>query len=207
MGFNTKEKQERALGEKLNLKPIRSFSEKSASTRRPYRPGVHGQARRRLTEYGKQLAEKQKFRVSYGLRESQMRNYFLKAKNSHEATGQAFMSLLERRLDNVVYRLGLAGSRSVARQLVGHGHIVVNGRKSATPSRQVKKGDVIAIREQSQNSPMFAELEKTLSQHETPYWLKMDPKKREGIVSSAPKDLDIPFDISLVVDYYSKTVK
>ncbi|MDP2629381.1 MAG: 30S ribosomal protein S4, partial [Candidatus Harrisonbacteria bacterium] len=118
--FNTREKQERALGERLNLKPYRSASEKAAAARRPYRPGVHGQGRRRVTEFGRQLTEKQKFRVSYGLRESQMRQYFKKAKRSDEATGQALMSLLERRLDNVVYRLGLAPSRSVARQLVGH---------------------------------------------------------------------------------------
>ena len=207
MGFDTREKLERALGERLNLKPFRSLSSKSAVVKRPYRPGVHGKNRRRVTEFGKQLAEKQKFRISYGLSEKQMRSYFKKADSSTESTGDALMSLLERRLDNIVFKLGLAPSRSVARQLVNHGHITVNGRKVNTPGRTMKTGEMIGIRKGSENHPVLLNAKEGIAKYNRPNWLKLDVAKMEGSIAVKPKGLEIPFDISLLVDYYSKTVK
>ncbi|MDP3881023.1 MAG: 30S ribosomal protein S4 [bacterium] len=207
MGFDTREKLERALGERLNLKPFRSLSAKSSVAKRPYRPGVHGKNRRRVTEYGKQLAEKQKFRVSYGLSEKQMRSYFKKASHSGQNTGEALMSLLERRLDNIVFRLGLAPSRSMARQLVSHGHVSVNGRKVTTPSRIMKLGEMVGIRKGSENHPVLISAKEGIAKYNRPNWLQLDVAKMEGSIAVRPKELEIPFDISLLVDYYSKTVK
>jgi small subunit ribosomal protein S4 len=206
--FDTRERKERALGTRLFLKAFRSASPKSAMVRRPARPGEHGKDRRRApSEYGKQLSEKQKFKAAYGLREAQMRKVFKTASKSVSTTGPMIMSLLERRLDNVVYRLGLAPSRSVGRQLIGHGHMTVNGRRVTIPSIQVRPKDVIAIRIQSKDHPAFRTLGETLKKHQAPTWLSVDPDKWEGKVTSMPKDLEIPFDIALVVDYYSKIVK
>lgn len=206
--FNTREKKERSLGTRLFLKATRSASPKAAMVRRPSRPGEHGKDRRRApSEFGKQLAEKQKFKATYGLREAAIRKVFMKASKSSATTGPLFMSLLERRLDNVVYRLGFAPSRSVARQLIGHGHMMLNGRRVTIPSILVKQGDVVTIRPQSKEHAAFRTLGETLSKNQTPTWLSVDGEKREGKVSSMPKDLEIPFDIALVVDYYSKIVK
>lgn len=207
MGFDTREKKERALGERLNLKPFRSLSAKSSVAKRPYRPGVHGKNRRRVTDYGKQLAEKQKFKVSYGLSEKQMRGYFKKASNSDQSTGEALMSLLERRLDNLVFRMGFAPSRSMARQLVSHGHITVNGRKVTTPGRVMKLGEIIGVRKGSENHPVLIKAMEGIDKYNRPSWLKLDGVKMEGLILTKPKNLEIPFDISLLVDYYSKTVK
>ncbi len=216
--FDTRERKERALGTKLGLKPFRSLSPKAAIVRKPQRPGQHGGARRRApSEFGEQLSEKQKFKYTYGLREAQMRRIFKLAAKSPSNTGPLFMGLLERRLDNVVYRLGIAPSRSVARQLVGHGHIQVsskggsssggNFRRVKSPSFQVKAGDVIRIRPESKNHPLFKDLAETLKKYEVPAWLSTNPETFEGKVLSLPRDLEIPFDISKVVDYYSKIVK
>lgn len=206
--FNTREKKERSLGTRLFLKATRSSSPKSAMVRRPHRPGEHGKDRRRApSEFGKQLAEKQKFKAAYGLREAAIRQVFLKASKSTETTGPLFMSLLERRLDNVVYRLGFAPSRSVARQLIGHGHMMVNGRKVTIPSMLVRPNDVISIRPQSKDHAAFRTLSETLPKYQTPTWLTLDGEKMTGKVSSMPKDLEVPFDIALVIDYYSKIVK
>lgn len=206
--FNTREKKERSLGTRLFLKATRSASPKSAMVRRPHRPGEHGKDRRRApSEFGKQLAEKQKFKAAYGLRESAIRQVFMKASKSAATTGPLFLSLLERRLDNVVYRLGFAPSRSVARQIIGHGHMLLNGRRVTIPSILVRQGDVITIRPQSRDNASFRTLKETLPKYQTPTWLTINAEKEEGKVSSMPKDLEMPFDVALVVDYYSKIVK
>lgn len=206
--FNTKARQERKLGTPLFLKPYRSATGKSAIVRRPNRPGQHGASRRRAgSEFARQLLEKQKLRFSYGVREAQMKKYFKKASMSAENTGSALVSLLERRLDNVVYRLGLTPSRSVARQIVGHGHIQVNGKRVSAPSAQTYIGDVIRIRPQSKEYAPFRDLAERLKKAEAPNWLTVNPETAEGTVKMLPKDIDTGFDISLVVDYYSKLVK
>jgi len=206
--FNTKEKKERALGVKLLLKPQRCFSPKCVTIRRPTKPGIHGRARTRpLSEFGVQLKEKQKFQWSYGLREAPMRRIFSAALKNPAVTGNMIIILLERRLDNVVFRLGFAPSRSVGRQLVGHGHILVNGRRVDIPSYRVKAGDSIAIRPQSKTNLVFKDLAEALKKYEPPAWLALDKEKLEAKVVSLPKDYDVPFDVNMVVDYYSKVVK
>lgn len=206
--FQTKEKKERSLGVKLFLKPHRCASPKCVTVRRPTRPGVHGKSRRRpLSEFGEQLKEKQKIQFSYGLREAQMRRVFHEALRNPSVTGVMILTLLERRLDNVVYRLGLAPSRSVGRELVSHGHIQVNGRRVDIPSFRVKAGDTISIRPQSKDQAAFKDLSTTLAKYEPPSWLSLDKEKLEGKVVSLPKDFDEAFDLSKVVDYYSKAVK
>ncbi|MBI2405998.1 MAG: 30S ribosomal protein S4 [Candidatus Harrisonbacteria bacterium] len=203
--FNTKEKRERALGIKLFLKPHRCSSPKCATIRKPQPPGMHVKGRRgSVSEFGTQLREKQKIKAMYGLREAAMRRIFSAAAKAAGATGEGVMALLERRLDNVVYRLGLALSRSVARQLVGHGHIIVNGKRVKTPSFLVRPGDTIAIRAASKDHPVFKELSEQLKTYEAPVWLTLDKTTLIGKVKAAPKDVDTQFDTNLVVDYYSK---
>jgi len=205
--FNTREKKERALGVKLFLKGARCLSPKCVTARRPSRPGVHGKGRRTLSEYGEQLREKQKFQWSYGLREASLKRVFHEAIQNPSVTGEVLLSLLERRLDNVVYRLGLAASRSVGRQFVGHGHIMVNGRRVTIPSYRVRPNDVIAVRLQSRGHAAFKDFAATLKNFEPPAWLFLDKEKLEGKVLSLPKDFDTSFDVNKVVDYYSKVVK
>jgi small subunit ribosomal protein S4 len=206
--FDTRAKKERRLGTPLFLKPFRSMTGKSAITRRPNKPGQHGAARRRSgSEFGKQLSEKQKVKATYGLRETQLRNIFVEANKSKLPTGQVVLSLLERRLDNVVFRMGIAPSRSVGRQMVSHGHIFVNGRRSSAPSTRLRANDVVTIRPQSKEFQIFKDTMERLSKAQTPNWVSVNPQTAEGTVKSLPKDLDLGFDISLVVDYYSKIVK
>lgn len=202
--FNTKEKKERSLGIKLFLKGERCNSPKCAMVRRPQRPGVHGKRYQRLSEFGQQLKEKQKIRFSYGLREKQFKIIFKAAAKNPGVTGEMIIALLEKRLDNVVYRLGLTPSRSVARQLVNHGHILVNNRKVTISSYQVKVGNIIAIRDQSKNHPIFKDIAAYLKRYNPPVWLEINKDTYEGKVVSEPKDLDVPFDVNLVVDYYGK---
>ena len=203
--FSTQEKKERSLGVKLFLKPERCNSPKCVTVRRPQRPGLHGKMfRRQLSEFGSQLKEKQKIRFTYGIRERHFRKIFQSAAKNPGITGQMIFHILEKRLDNVVYRLGFAASRSVARQLVGHGHIMVNNRKVTIPSFQVKVGDLIYIRQQSREHPVLKDLTNHLKKYEPPIWLAMDQEKLQGKVLSEPKDLEISFDANLVVDYYSK---
>lgn len=206
--FNTKEKRERSLGVKLFLKPSRCASPKCVSVRRPNRPGLHGKARRRApSEFGEQLMEKQKFQFSYGLRDGQIKRIFREALKNPAVTGQAFLALLERRLDNVIFRLGFAPSRSVARQLVGHGHIMVNGRKVTVPSFRVRVGDALTLRPESKESGSLSGIAESIKKYEPPSWLSIDKEKLEGRVLSLPKDFDQSFDVGRVVDYYSKVVK
>ena len=202
--FNTKEKKERALGIKLFLKAHRCNSPKCVMIRRPHRPGLHGKARHVLSEVGQQLQEKQKIKVSYGLRESQMGRIFQKAVKNPGVTGEMIIQLLERRLDNTVFRLGLAPSRSVARQLVSHGHISVNSRKVTIPSYLVKIGDQISVRPKSRESGSLKGLSEWLKNYQQPVWLKLEKDSGEGRVVALPKDLEVPFDVNMVVDYYSK---
>lgn len=203
--FNTREKKERSLGTKLFLKPERCNSPKCVTIRRPLRPGLHGKARRRPpSEFAQQLREKQKIKFSYGIRERQLEQVFSKAEKNTGMTGEMIINYLERRLDNVVFRLGLAPSRSVARQLVGHGHIWLNSRRVTIPSLVVRAGDAVAIRPQSRDYQVFRDLASRLKNYEPPIWLQLDKEKLEGKVVSLPKDFEILFDVNLVVDYYSK---
>lgn len=205
MLIKSKEKKERSLGTKLFLKGERCSSPKCVMVRRPYRPGQHGKAHRRgLSEYGGQLLEKQRIRISYGLREEQLAKIFKEALGQHGSVGELIIADLERQLSNVVFRLGLALSRIIARQLVSHGHILVNGKKITAPSYRVKAGDIISVRPASRELLLFKDLPTTLKKYETPDWLSLDKDKLEGQVKSLPKNVDIPFDINLVVDYYSK---
>ncbi|MEK7194027.1 MAG: 30S ribosomal protein S4 [Patescibacteria group bacterium] len=205
MLLKAKEKKERALGIKLFLKAERCSSPKCAMIRRPYRPGMHGKKRRRaLSEYGQQLLEKQKIRLSYGLRETQLRQIFKKALQKTSGVGEAVIKVLEKRLDNVIYRLGLAPSRITARQYVSHGHFLVNGKKVAAPSFQVKVGDVVSIKPESKNLLIFKDLPTTIKKYNPPDWLEVDKEKLEGKVKSLPHTEDIAFDINSVVDYYSR---
>lgn len=203
--FNTREKKERSLGVKLMLKPHRCASPKCVATRNPNKPGPHGLAfRRTLSEFGSQLKEKQKIAATYGMRDRSMKRLFAMAARNPAATGQTFLTLLERRLDNVVYRLGFAPSRSVARILVGHGHMFVNGKRTDIPSALLKIGDRVTVRPQSRDNALCKNISEAIKTYDAPIWLKLDKEKLEGTVASLPKDFDAPFDINMVVDYYSK---
>ncbi|MEX2054450.1 MAG: 30S ribosomal protein S4 [Candidatus Colwellbacteria bacterium] len=204
-----KEKKERSLGVKLSRKGERSNSPKAALVRKPYRPGQHGKSfRRKVSEFGQQLQEKQKIKFSYGVNERQLRRLFKeveqKSKIKHISAKEAVIDTLERRLDNVIMRLGFSEGRNLARQLVSHGHIQVNGRRVKAPSYKVKVGDKISIRPGSKGMMMFQELGDKLKKYETPQWLGLDKATLEGEVLSQPHDVEVPFDVSLVVDFYSK---
>ncbi len=203
--FLTSEKKERALGVRLNLKPERCSSAKCAMVRKPRRPGMHGAKRERQpSEMKTQLQEKQRLRLTYGLRESAMHRIVHEAMRTKGNTAEILMSLLERRVDNVVYRCGFAPSRSVARQLVGHGHICVNGRKVTIPSYRVRVNDSIAIRSESKEHSLLKDIKEKLAKKEAPVWIAFDAEQCIGKIISHPKDIEAPFDISLIVDYYSK---
>lgn len=194
----------RREGLKLNLKGDRCFTEKCAFTRRGYAPGQHGQSRKKLSNYGTQLREKQKAKRIYGVLESQFRKYYEKADRQRGITGENLLRLLELRLDNVVFRLGFGSSRTEARQLVNHGHFLVNGKKVDIPSYSVEAGDVITVREKSRASEkfkVFAENPKTL-----PNWLEGNVAAYEGKVVSLParEDIDVPVNETLIVELYSK---
>lgn len=203
--FDTREKKERSLGTKLFLKAHRCNSAKCATVRRQARPGAHGASRRGAkSEFGQQLNEKQKIKFSYGLREAQVAKVFSIASRKSGVTGGEVVKLLESRLDNVIFRLGFAPSRSVARQLISHGHILVNGKKVTIPSYLAKIGDKFSIRPQSKDYSVFKDLSANLKKHNAPVWLNLDPEKIEGKIVSAPADTDFPFDVNMVVDFYSK---
>ena len=196
----------RREGTKLFLKGDRCYSAKCAFARRPVPPGQHGQGRRKVSEYGMQLREKQKMRRAYGLLEKQFRSYFDKASRVKGiTTGEALLQLLELRLDNVAYRLGLGVSRPQARQLVLHGHVEINGKRVNIPSYQVKVGDVITVKEGSRDIPVFKDLRETGTEN-VPKWLDMDADKLEGKVIAMPQrdDVDLTLSEHLVVEYYSK---
>ncbi|MDN5344195.1 MAG: small subunit ribosomal protein [Clostridia bacterium] len=196
----------RREGAKLFLKGDRCYSEKCAVGRRSYAPGQHGQARKKVSEYGLQLREKQKARRIYGILERQFRNYFVKAERMRGVTGENLLALLERRLDNVVYRLGFADSRAEARTLVRHGHFLVNGRKVNIPSYLVRQGDVIAVRAKSKESPRFKELAAAAAHRTVPAWLSADAAALEGHVLALPtrEQIEAPVQEHLIVELYSR---
>ena len=199
----------RREGEKLFLKGERCYTPKCAIERRNYPPGMHGrrtQFRRRVSDYGLQLREKQKAKRIYGVMERQFRRYFQQALKHKGMTGANLLQTLERRLDNVVYRLGLADSRAQARQLVTHGHITVNGRKMNIPSYLVRAGDVIGVRERSRRNAHFRGLADKLDPANVPAWLQLDPQALEGRVLSLPQrdQIDEPINEQLIVEFYSR---
>lgn len=200
-----KEKIERALGERLGLKAERSGSPKSAVIRKPYPPGAHGSSRRRpSSDFGLQLKEKQKFRVAYGLKEHQLKKIFHRGITSGRVTRNRIFELLESRLDNIVFRGGLARSRSIAHQAVIHGHICINGRKVTYPSYELKVGDTVSVYPASRDLGLFRHLAETMKKYEPPVWLLLDKDKNEIKLIALPSDIDVPFDVNLVVEYYSK---
>ncbi len=201
-----KEKKERSLGERLYLKAERCNSPKCAVVRKPSRPGVHGKTSRRraISEFGRQLHEKQKFKVSYGVDERGLRKIFEASEKRSGSTTAGIVELLERRLDNVVFRLGFGGSRSLTRQLIVHGHITVNSRRVRSPGFLVKVGDVIAARSESKTKSAFKELHESLKKYDPPAWLLLDKEKLEGKVLSLPTDSQVPFDANLLVESFSK---
>ncbi len=196
-------KQCRREGMKLFLKGERCLT-KCSFDKRPVVPGQHGTAKKKFSEYGMQLREKQKVRRTYGLLEKQFRIYYEKATRSKEGTGWALLKMLELRLDNVVYRMGIGSSRSESRQIVNHGHITVNGKKVNIPSYQVKVGDVIQIKENKQNIEMFKALKE--AKVNTPKWLEFDPKSLTGKVLALPErdDIDMNIQEHLIVEFYSR---
>ena len=199
----------RTEGQKLFLKGERCMTPKCAVERRSYPPGMHGRKggfKRKVSDYSRQLREKQKARRIYGIMERQFRRYFAVASRSKGLTGAALLVLLELRLDNVVYRLGFADSRAQARQLVRHGHFAVNGRKVNIPSYQVKQGDVIAVRDGSRDSIYFKDLQDRLGDRIVPQWMSLDMAGFAGRVLEQPsrQDIDAPLNEQLIVEFYSR---
>jgi small subunit ribosomal protein S4 len=192
---------------KLFLKGQRCFSDKCAIERRGYAPGEHGKSRRiKETNYGQQLREKQKARRIYGLLERQFRHFFAKASESKGVTGDVLLQMLERRLDNVVFRLGFATSRSAGRQLVRHGHVQVNGRTVDIPSYQVKAGDEVALRERSRKLAIVQSALESRKGQSVPEWLELNASAPSGRILSIPTRASIPVPINeqLIVELYSK---
>lgn len=197
------EKKERSLGVKLSLKGDHCNSPKCALTRKPYKPGQHGKRRSKLSEFGFQLREKQKMRFSYGLTEKQLEKVFIEAGKKPGVTSDEVTAILESRLDNVIFRLGLGSSRMSSRQLVSHGHFTVNDRKVTVPSLRVRANDKIAIRSVSKNHPYLKDLNERLKSYEPPTWLKLDKDNLEAVVIGKANDTPQLFDINVVVDFYS----
>ncbi len=196
----------RREGTKLFLKGERCFTDKCAFERRQYPPGQHGQGRHKATEYGLQLREKQKVRRVYGVLEKQFRLYFEKADRQRGETGKNLLTLLERRLDNVVYRLGFACTRAEARQLVRHGHFQVNGRKVNIPSFLVKPGDVIELREKSRKIQRVLDSLEAVSRRPMPTWLNLEKDAFKGSMTGLPVREELPaeFNEQLIVELYSR---
>ncbi len=195
----------RREGGKLFLKGDKCYNGKCPFEKRPMAPGQHGLGRKKVSEYGQQLREKQKVKRIYGVQEGQFRAYYEKADRMKGITGENMLSLLERRLDNVIYRMGIGGSRSQARQLVNHSHFLVNGKKVNIPSYIVKVGDVIAVRENKAGNKYF-EVIKSAKSANTPKWLEFDNEKLQGKILALPERQDIDSQISehMIVELYSK---
>lgn len=197
----------RREGLKLYLKGERCYTPKCPIERRNYPPGEHGQGRKRVTDYGQHLREKQKLRRIYGVMERQFRRYYEKAARHRGITGVALLQMLEMRLDNIVYRLGFGSSRAQARQLVSHGHIAVNGRKVDIPSYQVKPGDVISVREGSRDLDIIKQNLEAAASRGTPAWLELNAEQYQGRVLAVPareQITDVPVQESLIVEFYSR---
>lgn len=195
----------RSLGMKLLLNE-RCASQKCAFTRRRIRPGVHGKKPRTLSLYARQLLEKQKLRFFYLLKEKQLRKYVEMAERANLPSPEALGQLLERRLDNVVWRAGYVPAKTTARQLVSHGHFLVNGRRVKVPSYLVSEGDLIAIRPQSRDIKPFEGLAERLKRVAIPEWLSVDQNTFETKIVRLPKleDANLPIDLSVVIDFYSR---
>ena len=196
----------RREGQKLFLKGSRCYSDKCSVTRRNYAPGQHGQKRTKLSEYGTQLREKQKTRSFYGVGEKQFRKYFEMASNKKGITGTNLLQILESRLDNVIYRLGLGASRPQARQLVTHGNIEVNGVKTDIASYLVKPGDVIAVRENKKDNTVIKANVEAGAARPVPEWLELDSKNLSAKVLRVVnrEEIDLPVEEHLIVELYSK---
>ncbi len=196
----------RSEGLKLFLKGDRCYSDKCAFERKGYVPGEHGQLRRKRTDYGVQLREKQKLKRMYCLLEKQFRGYFKKADRQKGITGINLLIFLERRLDNMVYRLGLATSRNEARQLIKHNHFLVNGKKMNIPSYIVRAGEEIQVKEKSRKIGRIVEAIETVARRGIPQWLELDKDNFTGVVKRFPtrEELTMPMQEQLVVELYSK---
>ena len=196
----------RRQGEKLMLKGERCLTRKCALERRHLPPGQQRPRRRKISDRGLQLREKQKARDSYGVLERQFRRHFAEAERRPGITGENLLQILEMRLDNVVYRLGFADSRRQARQLVRHGHITLNGRKTDIPSCAVKPGDVVAWRERSTNTQYYGSLVERIRDKVVPQWLSLDAESLSGRVLAVPSrsDIDLRIDDKAIVEYYSR---
>ena len=197
----------RREGMKLFLKGARCLTDKCAFERRGYAPGEHGKSRRiKETNYGQRLREKQKARRIYGLLEGQFRHFFGKASEAKGVTGDVLLQMLERRLDNVVFRLGFASSRSAARQLVRHGHVRLNGRPADIPSMQVRAGDEVSLREQSRKLSVVVNSLEARKGQGVPEWLELRPEGPSGRVLSVPSraSIAVPINEQLIVELYSK---
>ncbi len=201
-----REKLERRLGVDLGLKGERRLAGKSALEKRPYPPGQHGQRRGKISEYGMQLREKQKAKFMYGVSEKQFRTLFKEAARREGNTGEVLIQLLEQRLDNVVYRLGFATTRAFARQLVNHGHILVDGKRVDIPSYRVKPGQKIEVREKSKTNPQIVRSMELTNQTGIVDWVDVDKEKLFGIFTRLPEreEVNIPVVERLIVELYSK---
>ena len=199
-------KQCRREGTKLFLKGDRCTSGKCAFERRSTAPGQHGAARKKIGEYGMQMREKQKTRRYYGVLENQFRLYYKMAEKKEGMTGENLLILLERRLDNAVYRMGMASSRKEARQLVLHGHFTINGKKATIPSMQIKPGDVIAVKESSRENAKIKELAESAASAVKPKWIDFNESALSAKIVAMPAREDIDFEINeqLIVELYSK---
>lgn len=196
----------RREGEKLFLKGTRCYTEKCGVERRKYPPGEHGQNRGKLSDYGMQLREKQKVRRMYWIMEDQFRLYFHKASRMKGVTGEVLLQLLERRLDNVAYRMGFAVNRREARQLVKHGHFLVNGKKVDIPSFLIREGDVVEVREPSKEVPAITESLSIAEHRGFPGWVEVDSKSLKGKFVRIPTrdEIQLPVQEQLIVELYSK---
>ena len=199
-------KQCRREGQKLFLKGQRCYTDKCAVGRRAYAPGQHGQGRHKTSEYGLQMRAKQMTKRFYGVLESQFRKYYGMAEKKQGKTGEEMLVLLERRLDNVVYRLGWANSRPEARQLVTHGHIAVNGKRVDIPSYLTRPDEVISVMEKSRKSEKIKSVFEANASRPVPKWLEENRDAFEGKVVVLPtrEEIDLPVDETLIVEYYSK---
>ncbi|MGZ4030691.1 MAG: 30S ribosomal protein S4 [Tumebacillaceae bacterium] len=196
----------RREGVKLYLKGDRCYSEKCAIDRRAYAPGQHGQGRKKVSEYGTQLREKQKARRTYGVLEKQFRAYYEEANRRKGITGETLLQILESRLDNVVYRLGFAASRAEARQIVKHGHILVNGKRLDIPSYLTNIGDVISFSDKSQESPRVKELLEIAEGKAVVTWLERDLNTKSARIVRVPArdEIDVPVAEQMIVELYSR---
>ena len=196
----------RREGTKLFLKGDRCYTDKCSQDRRPYAPGQHGRARKKVSEYALQLREKMKVRRIYGVLEKQFHGYFVSADMAKGVTGANLLSALERRLDNVVYRMGFANSRSKARQMVRHGIFTLNGHKVTIPSLQVRVGDEVSVPEKSRKIPVLAEAQEVIARRGCPAWLEVDGAAFKGVIKALPQrdDIQTPINESLIVELYSK---